>query len=108
MSYYNTERETWEMAPRADSDKFDAEKMSVVESIPALNGDEFDDEDPNLDPAVALEDDSPYPEVRAAVANTDDMDMTASSIRTWVIGTWLFLSKYTCPNLPIQVSSGQS
>jgi len=29
------------------------------------------------------EDDSPYPEVRSAVANTDDPDIT---IRSWVLG----------------------
>ncbi|EPT04457.1 hypothetical protein FOMPIDRAFT_82249 [Fomitopsis schrenkii] len=33
--------------------------------------------DPNLDEkeAVEFEDDSPYPEVRSAVANTDDFNM---------------------------------
>lgn len=30
--------------------------------------------------------DSPYPEVRAAVANTDDPDMLANTFRVWVIG----------------------
>ena len=35
---------------------------------------------------IVLEDDSPYPEVRAAVANTDDVDMPASTLRSWVIG----------------------
>ena len=33
-------------------------------------------EDPNFDPgALLLEDESPYPEVRSAVANTDDPEM---------------------------------
>ncbi|RPD78416.1 OPT oligopeptide transporter [Lentinus tigrinus ALCF2SS1-7] len=46
---------------------------------------EFDD--PNFDKdAEILEDDSPYPEVRSAVANTDDPTMPVSSLRTWVIG----------------------
>ncbi|TCD71650.1 hypothetical protein EIP91_007397 [Steccherinum ochraceum] len=46
---------------------------------------EFDD--PNIDKdAVLLEDDSPYPEVRSAVANTDDPSMPVSTIRVWVIG----------------------
>lgn len=36
--------------------------------------------------AILLEDDSPYPEVRSAVANTDDFDMPASTIRTWTLG----------------------
>ncbi|KAF8526000.1 OPT oligopeptide transporter [Hysterangium stoloniferum] len=44
-------------------------------------------EDPNLDKdMLVLEDDSPYPEVRAAVANTDDPEMPASTLRAWVIG----------------------
>ncbi|KAI0079167.1 OPT oligopeptide transporter, partial [Panus rudis PR-1116 ss-1] len=43
--------------------------------------------DPNFDDqADWLEDDSPYPEVRSAVANYDDPDMPASTIRAWVIG----------------------
>ncbi|KAF9261975.1 small oligopeptide transporter [Marasmius fiardii PR-910] len=33
-----------------------------------------------------LEDDSPYPEVRSAVANTDDPTMPVSTIRAWAIG----------------------
>jgi hypothetical protein len=31
-------------------------------------------------------DESPYPEVRSAVANTDDPMMPASTFRAWVIG----------------------
>ncbi|KIP12223.1 hypothetical protein PHLGIDRAFT_32874 [Phlebiopsis gigantea 11061_1 CR5-6] len=46
---------------------------------------EFDD--PNGDPdATTIEDDSPYPEVRSAVANTDDFEMPCSTLRAWVIG----------------------
>ncbi|TFK87105.1 OPT oligopeptide transporter [Polyporus arcularius HHB13444] len=46
---------------------------------------EFDD--PNFDPdVVILDDDSPYPEVRSAVANTDDPDMPVNTLRAWVIG----------------------
>ncbi|KAI9462115.1 OPT oligopeptide transporter [Boletus coccyginus] len=49
-----------------------------------------DFDDPNIDHenAVAgvLEDDSPYPEVRSAVANTDDPSIPASSLRAWVMG----------------------
>ncbi|KIY50217.1 small oligopeptide transporter [Fistulina hepatica ATCC 64428] len=33
-----------------------------------------------------LEDDSPYPEVRSAVANFDDPDMPCSTPRAWVLG----------------------
>lgn len=35
---------------------------------------------------VFSEDDSPYPEVRSAVANTDDPEMPASTFRAWFIG----------------------
>lgn len=33
-----------------------------------------------------IEEDSPYPEVRSAVANFDDPDMPASTFRAWVLG----------------------
>jgi OPT family oligopeptide transporter len=33
-----------------------------------------------------LEDDSPYPEVRAAVRPTDDVDAPCNTIRAWVLG----------------------
>jgi hypothetical protein len=47
--------------------------------------DNFDD--PNFDPLAAeVEDESPYPEVRSAVSNTDDPAMPASTLRAWVIG----------------------
>ncbi|KAJ7160554.1 small oligopeptide transporter, partial [Mycena crocata] len=51
-------------------------------------------DDPNLDKQhfVALDDESPYPEVRSAVANTDDPDMPVTTVRTWVLGVaWAIL-----------------
>jgi hypothetical protein len=47
-----------------------------------------DFDDPNLDPSHATEfdDESPYPEVRSAVANTDDPSIHATTLRTWVLG----------------------
>ncbi|KAF9529995.1 OPT oligopeptide transporter [Crepidotus variabilis] len=49
---------------------------------------EFDD--PNIDKEEALagvlEDDSPYPEVRSAVANTDDTTIPCNTFRAWVLG----------------------
>ncbi|KAJ7036069.1 OPT oligopeptide transporter [Mycena alexandri] len=49
---------------------------------------EFDD--PNLDRDAALagmlEDDSPYPEVRSAVANTDDPTIPVATVRAWTLG----------------------
>ncbi|TDL15604.1 OPT oligopeptide transporter [Rickenella mellea] len=64
------------------SDLEKGEEGKVHEEIPIA---EFDD--PNIDKnALTLEDDSPYPEVRSAVANTDDPSMPVSTIRAWVIG----------------------
>lgn len=41
---------------------------------------------------ISSEDDSPYPEVRSAVANFDDPEMPASTIRAWIFGiTWAIL-----------------
>jgi len=49
-----------------------------------------DFDDPNLDRegaiAGVLEDDSPYPEVRSAVANTDDPEVPCSTLRAWIMG----------------------
>lgn len=36
--------------------------------------------------AVTVEDDSPYPEVRAAVSSTDDPTLPQNTLRVWVIG----------------------
>ncbi|KAI0032412.1 small oligopeptide transporter [Vararia minispora EC-137] len=54
---------------------------------------DIDEADPNFDPdAVQFEDDSPYPEVRSAVSNTDDPEMPASTLRAWIVGTiWAIL-----------------
>ncbi|KAG9002079.1 hypothetical protein FRB93_011852 [Tulasnella sp. JGI-2019a] len=39
-----------------------------------------------------FEDDSPYPEVRSAVANTDDINMPVGTLRAWIIGLmWAIL-----------------
>ena len=82
-------------------EKFDVEKDDHLIPAVVLADAAFDD--PNLDKdAVVLgelarfysvpnsdivaEDDSPYPEVRSAVANTDDPDMPTSTIRSWVLG----------------------
>ncbi|KAG8718184.1 hypothetical protein FRC08_005782 [Ceratobasidium sp. 394] len=49
--------------------------------IADVAGAQFDD--PNLDREHLgdIEEDSPYPEVRSAVANTDDIDMPCSTFR---------------------------
>jgi hypothetical protein len=46
--------------------------------------DDFDD--PNIDPTAFVLDESVYPEVRSAVANTDDPSMPSSTFRAWVVG----------------------
>lgn len=45
-------------------------------------------DDPNIDHANLddMDEDSPYPEVRSAVANTDDPDMPVNTIRVWILG----------------------
>ena len=41
---------------------------------------------------VILIEDSPYPEVRCAVANFDDVQMPAATLRAWVLGmSWAIL-----------------
>ena len=41
---------------------------------------------PNDPTDRSAEDDSPYPEVRSAVANTDDPDMPCATFRAWFVG----------------------
>lgn len=45
-------------------------------------------DEPNLDKSIIgdVEDDSPYPEVRSAVANTDDPNMPCNTLCAWIIG----------------------
>jgi hypothetical protein len=59
--------------------------------VQELSLDDYDD--PNFDPtATLLQDESPYVEVRAAVANTDDPRMPSSTFRAWTIGLiWTIL-----------------
>lgn len=66
---------------------FPADRLRLLGQ--AVTGAQFDD--PNLDPDYIddFDDESPYPEVRSAVANTDDPDMPVSTLRVWIIGlTW--------------------
>ncbi|EIW77489.1 OPT oligopeptide transporter [Coniophora puteana RWD-64-598 SS2] len=67
-------------------DRLDHEKAeAIIEAVPLAD---FDD--PNIDKneaiAGVLEDDSPYPEVRSAVANTDDQSIPCNTLRAWVMG----------------------
>ncbi|PPQ77833.1 hypothetical protein CVT25_015327 [Psilocybe cyanescens] len=68
----------------SDIEKLDADQTQLAElALPAFD-------DPNIDKneAIAgiLEDDSPYPEVRSAVANTDDPDIPCNTFRAWTLG----------------------
>ncbi len=63
--------------PFLDVDKLDTVSDAIVEG------------DPEKEAAVEeslLDDDSPYPEVRASVPPTDDPDMPVNTIRAWTIG----------------------
>ncbi|KAH7910430.1 OPT oligopeptide transporter [Hygrophoropsis aurantiaca] len=72
-------------ASASSVDKFDSEKANVDAAIPIPD---FDDPNIDKDEAVVgvLEDDSPYPEVRSAVANTDDPSIPVGTLRAWVMG----------------------
>jgi OPT family small oligopeptide transporter len=76
---------------KQSGDFIDAEKgltTGELEAIEAVAHPDFDD--PNIDKNDAiegiLEDDSPYPEVRSAVSNTDDFNMPVSTLRSWTLG----------------------
>jgi hypothetical protein len=59
--------------------------VSLLLLTPALWGlTQISDKDAAI--AGILEDDSPYPEVRSAVANTDDETIPVGTLRSWVLG----------------------
>lgn len=85
MSQYETKLEP----PYSVDEKYDLEsgKGPIVDEAVIAEVTEAFFDDPNLDRShLDLEDDSPYPEVRSAVANTDDPDMPCGTIRAWVLG----------------------
>ncbi len=51
-----------------------------------MTGAQFDDPNLDRDHLFDFDDESPYPEVRSAVANTDDPEMPAATLRVWIIG----------------------
>lgn len=69
-------------------DLSESEKQVNLKELEAVALPEFDDPNIDKDEAIAgvLEDDSPYPEVRSAVANTDDPDIPVNTVRAWVLG----------------------
>ncbi|KAJ7260650.1 OPT oligopeptide transporter [Mycena rebaudengoi] len=87
----------------SDHDSSDLEKASAHDEK-AVHHDrhnltaalpEFDDPNLNKDAAIAagiLEDDSPYPEVRSAVANTDDLSIPVTTVRARTLGViWVII-----------------
>ncbi|TBU44627.1 OPT oligopeptide transporter [Dichomitus squalens] len=81
----------------ASFSSFEGEKSIRAFSLPSFDDSESlssrHTEDPPdfFDPNYAnditwLEDDSPYPEVRSAVANYDDQSMPINTLRAWVLG----------------------
>ncbi|EIW77662.1 OPT oligopeptide transporter [Coniophora puteana RWD-64-598 SS2] len=74
-------------SPSTDLEKVAPREDEAAHAVDALVA-EFDDPNIDRDQAVVgvLEDDSPYPEVRSAVANTDDPEMACSTLRAWVMG----------------------
>jgi len=68
----------------------DYERGTTPTSLSTRRGNLSEYYDPNLDPNdTGEEDDSPYPEVRAAVANTDDVTMPAGTVRAWILGLFM-------------------
>ncbi|KAF9445612.1 small oligopeptide transporter [Macrolepiota fuliginosa MF-IS2] len=94
--HYTVARERRRSGNSIDDDGKLEEGATTLEAldknrITDITGAEFDD--PNLDKEhIAFDDESPYPEVRSAVANTDDPTMPVSTLRSWVIGVmWAIL-----------------
>lgn len=77
----------------ADSDKLPLSPTHSIK-INTVRSQEFDPMDSKLENTIledeyaapVVEDDSPYPEVRAAVPSTDDPLVPQNTIRMWVIG----------------------
>ncbi|KAF8184638.1 small oligopeptide transporter [Mycena galopus ATCC 62051] len=72
--------------PRTVEEGIMEEPVGDGTGVNALDEAHFDD--PNLNPRhmIMLEDESPYPEVRSAVANTDDPGMNVDTLRAWILG----------------------
>lgn len=77
-----------------DDEKHPGVSQDVALNVMALKTSEFDPTTSNMveqimtdDYAqVVVEDDSPYPEVRAAIPSTDDPTVPQNTIRMWVLG----------------------
>ncbi|KAF8262095.1 OPT oligopeptide transporter protein-domain-containing protein [Lactarius quietus] len=75
------------MSSSDDKGSGDLERHGSGHLFDSLGAITDNDDDPNFDPtAIIMEDESPYPEVRSAVSNTDDPTMPVSTLRAWVLG----------------------
>ncbi|KAF7291048.1 OPT oligopeptide transporter [Mycena chlorophos] len=79
-----------------EASSVDLEKVQDANVTVLAHDDVPEFDDPNIDPASGIaglaEDDSPYPEVRSAVANTDDPSIPVGTLRAWTIGLlWAIL-----------------
>ncbi|KDQ08895.1 hypothetical protein BOTBODRAFT_179527 [Botryobasidium botryosum FD-172 SS1] len=84
-----------EKRPSSEDLKYDKDievafDHDTLSSASQATGAEFDDPNADID-AIGDLNDSPYPEVRAAVSNTDDPDMPVNTIRAWAIGIILLV-----------------
>ncbi|KDQ20995.1 hypothetical protein BOTBODRAFT_169670 [Botryobasidium botryosum FD-172 SS1] len=84
-----------EKRPSSEDLKYDGDievalDYDTLSSATQATGAEFDDPNVDID-AIGDLDDSPYPEVRSAVSNTDDPDMPVNTIRAWAIGIILLV-----------------
>ncbi|KAI0087604.1 OPT oligopeptide transporter [Irpex rosettiformis] len=76
-------------SPTQEKYDLDEEKHQIPQNVAVTD---FEDPNLDLDHVDVLEDDSPYPEVRSAVANTDDPNMPVNTFRAWFIGIcWAIL-----------------
>ncbi|KAF8257361.1 OPT oligopeptide transporter protein-domain-containing protein [Lactarius quietus] len=75
------------MSSSDDKGSGDLERHGSGHLFDSLGAITDSDDDPNFDlTAIIMEDESPYPEVRSAVSNTDDPMMPVSTLCAWVLG----------------------
>ncbi|KAG7440074.1 OPT oligopeptide transporter [Guyanagaster necrorhizus] len=78
--------------PDVEKDEDETYQQQETMTVQAITGAQFDDPNLDRDHMLVFDDDSPYPEVRSAVSNTDDPDMPVATLRAWIIGLmWAIL-----------------
>ncbi|KAG8741015.1 hypothetical protein FRC10_003438 [Ceratobasidium sp. 414] len=82
-------------------------RICILDDVIAdVAGAQFDD--PNLDREHLgdIEEDSPYPEVRSAVANTDDLDMPCSTFRFAYVPSMIQFNLTPAKGLVLRIDMG--